>query len=594
MNLFAEAGAFLHWMTRIGQVFLRARPVATLAVVGASALSMGMSILSLVLPLKVIALVATEGVSGWFKPLVGAGGKEVLVWGLTAAAVASFFVSIGLDASAKRLAASISRTVLRGSNDLAVIGDQGARAESIFSQFSSIVAGLLFALAGLAAIALVNPVLVGILASAFVLELTLTAAVLRRGDPLKPGFLASFVTRDVYYYLKILSSLTFLLAFAVLLYPFVWGTGGSVIAALLSVIVLRRVLSTMVQFLGRAMSMVRQKPMIDALFFRERQYQQVEGQEMRTLRDVFHKQARQRGAAEILRSVDVGADELEVRWHDSRLPGLSLLTIHSKTAKGAEAYYQQQIYLPKHDHRLDNEAVLFSHLAREQLCAPRVFARFSEGSFQCQICAAGTGACPPRKDWARIEASLNERLMAVPAPAALIRAFKASHPVLSERLSDRVVARLGVAVDTAQEATTFKVFCRLAYFVRDCLDKLPHYVYNPEIMLANVFVDDRGEPLVMTWGKWSVEPIGGGLAVNTSQQTLEAFARGIRDRRSSVYSHIGADHLRFALLCWHIERNISANLLKNALGLVHNLLEHPFVVGLKNEQATMLQSVGGM
>ena len=100
MNLFRETGGLIGWFLRIAGVFLRANPLITIVVVSATFASLIAGMLALILPLKIILLVASDGVSKWFSPFVGPEGKDTLVIVLTVVAVVSFFASIVLDALA--------------------------------------------------------------------------------------------------------------------------------------------------------------------------------------------------------------------------------------------------------------------------------------------------------------------------------------------------------------------------------------------------------------------------------------------------------------------------------------------------------------
>jgi hypothetical protein len=110
-------------------------------------------------------------------------------------------------------------------------------------------------------------------------------------------------------------------------------------------------------------------------------------------------------------------------------------------------HWQQQIYLPKQDYRLENEAVLFDYVSRGQMLAPEVLLRFKEGPFECQICDAGSGEAVDASEWGELRMDLLARLMSVRPPPALTRAYTISRPLLQDRLSDDLIQRCEVGVD---------------------------------------------------------------------------------------------------------------------------------------------------
>jgi len=579
MNLFRETAQLLAWLARIGTVFLRLRPLTTVTVIAASTLSRTMSILAFVLPLKIILLVGSDGVSQWFAPIVGPEGKDALVVALTAAAIISFFASIALDALTDHLAESTSHSVLQGSNELAVVGDQFGHARAIYAQYTDLVAGALFAGTGLAVAAVINPVLGGILVGVIFAQFALTAALLAKTEPARPGLVARFVLHDLGDYLKILSSLDFLLSFAVLLYPFIWGSGGNVLGSLVCIIVLRRTFTAMVEVNRTAVAMAGRKAMIDALVFRDRQYQQTERCETRSLREVFHKQARQARTAEALKSAGVELDGLEVRWQDSRLAGVSLLAVHGTAADGATVRYQQQIFPSKQDYRIRNEDVLFTHIPRARLHAPPLLLRFSEGPFECQLLSMGTGQLIDEQLWAETQWTLYKALMAIEPPRPLIDTFALSRPLLVDQLTDHLLQRLAIGIDTDEEQATFEALRASMPALRATLADLPLYIDNPELRRPNVMLNNDNLPLIMSWGKWTLEPIGATIPAGMSRQALHSIVGELRSERSDITDRLSVEHIQLAGMVYHMEKKVRHNLAKEALGVAQRIVTNTALRG---------------
>lgn len=577
MHLFRESRNFGHWMVRLGDVFLRARPLTTIMVIIASGLNRVTSLLAFLLPLKVILLVASDGVSRWFEPFVGPDGKDLLVIVLTAAAVVSFFLSIAFDALTDRLAASASETLLKGSNELAVIGNQGTTARNIYSQFSDTVAGALFVLTGLTVIGLVNPFLLGALLGLSVAEFLFTALVAARTDRINPGPIGRLLTQDLRDYLNIFSSINFLAAFGILLYPFIWGGGGQVLASLLSIVVLRRILGVAAEVIQNAVKMVQRRAVIDALVFREEPYRTKEGDVMRILREMFQKEARDSRAKQLMRTAGIPCEEVEAAWQDSRLSGMNQLTIRVRTSDGETRFFQQQIFMPKHDLRLENEAVLFEYVARDQLHAPAQLLRFREGLFQCQICEAGAGKAVGQRGWHKVRNKLLARLMSVQPPRALIQAFTMSRPLLHDRLTEDFIDRLEVGVDTADERSTLDELRARLPLLRERIRVIPLYVRNPEIQYSNVLRKEDGEPLVMTWGKWTLEPLGAALPGRVKRSVLGDFVHSVSTTRSDIPPDFQIEDMELAGTAYELERLIHGNLLKEALNCASRLLANPLL-----------------
>jgi len=587
MKLGSETLKFLDWLRRVARVLVRVRALVSVAAVGSAFMQRITGILAFVLPLKVILLAGSDGVARWAEPVVGSGGKELLVGILIAVAVLCFFASIALNTVSDRLAAAIGDAVLRRSNELAVVGNQSAEARTSVSHVMSFAAGALFVLSGVAVIGLINPSLIAILLAIIAAQAMLTSRVLANADRLNPGVLARFIKDDAGGYLNILSSVNFLLAFGVLVYPFLSGAGGSVIVAIVSVILLRRVLSEAVITIRGALRLIDRQRIINAIVFPEHQFRKGQHSSAATMRALLDKEARQARTLAALRSAGYAPSTLDVRWHDSAIPGVYLLAVHASDSMGAHSRYQLQVYWPKHDHRLENEAVLFRYIPREQVAAPAVVARFTEGRYPCQLVWAGKGTMPPPKEWTRQRDSLLEYLIGLQPCDDIIRAYRASHPLMADRLSSELVERLEWAVDDDDERAVYDAFRERLPAIREHLRACPLYLHNPELKRGNVLEDVDGSPMVMTWGNWSLEPVGIEVPDKGNPADLERAVRVATSSRTDCPQGYGVDHLTLVRTLAQIERKIMNNQLKVALECVGELLANPLLAAAQAPRATM-------
>lgn len=574
MNLFRDTGMAVRWLASLVSVFFRLRPLTTMVVVAASALSRVTTVLAFVLPLKVILLVASDGIPHYFQALVAPEQKDALIVVLVAAAIFSIFASVLLDFLKSRLAASTSVAVIWGANRLAVFGDQYNEAQSVYARGCDIVSVVIFTLVGFAVIGLIDPYLVAALAGAMLLEYLITAAVLARLDPVHPQGVSGAIYRNPRGLLDALSAVNFLVAFAVLLYPFVWGQGGNVMLAVISVIILRRVLNPLAQTIAEAASLVEKRSTINALVYREHKYQQLEGKDVRGVRDVFHKTARQQRVTELLSSIGKEPTGLQVMWQDPAVPGINALLVYVDDGD-ERSVYQQQIFLPRQGHRLENEEILFSYVSRRQLPAPDFVTRSTEGPYECQLVTAGSGERVPHKSWLDVQLAVFEQCLAVAPPSDLIQAYAVSRLFLWDRLSDEMLGRLEMAVDTDEDRNCYRALLENMPLVRDLLRGMPLYIHNPEIVPPNVLLTRDDTAIVMTWGRWSLEPIGAGLPGPALNKSIDDIMGRLAAQRREVMECSNSHHMRLAGLCWNLEWQITRNLFRSGMATAASILESP-------------------
>ncbi|NNC23947.1 hypothetical protein HKX42_08880 [Salinisphaera sp. USBA-960] len=574
MNLFKETQSFIAWVTRLAFVFLRRRPWTTIVLVAAMGIGRVTSILSFVLPIKVLSVIASQSEPGKLQSMIGA-DQTTLVVALLTAVILSFFTSIITDAIANRLTTSGGTALFSTANELAVVRNNYATAQGIYRQFASVTSGAVFVGVGFAVIAYIELPLIAGLAGALLVEFIFTAVVLRSANAFRSNTLTRFVSENTRNYLNALSSLNILIALGILIYPFVWGNGADVISALISFLILRRILGVASGCVAESINLAKRRNVADALFFPKRRYLPDEGKDTRTLRDVFSRQARGEKTIQRLRAVNVDCDDLTMLWRDSRVPGVNILAIDLFHSNETTARYQQQVYLPNQGARLDNEAVLFQYMARDDLPAPKIITRFDEGPYHCQICDTQLGepAQTGSGRWMKTAFDLTVKQISATPPRALLRTYAMSHPSMADRLSDELIERLDVAADTPEDTARLGKLRRAMPDIRARVQQSPLYVYNPEMKPANVLIGQDSKALIMTWGRWALEPIGYGMPQFQENEKLKALAQTVRNTRSDVPETYSFEEIEWIRRLGIFENQIKDNLLKTALSQIDYILD---------------------
>jgi hypothetical protein len=579
MHLPKETASFFHWQYQVIKVFLRVRLGPTLGLITASGAAKITRLLAFMLPLKVVLLAGSGGVPRYFQFFVHPDDKTAWIIGLTGAAFVCYFATLALEAFSTRIAHDVSSDILHEAGVVSKLSNQTEDAQSYYEKFCQISAHLLFALTGLLALALFNTWLFTALVMLFVIQFIFSAWLVRGENDLHPSRVKAYVFEKLKNYLGILSSINFLAAFLVILVPFLITDNGNILVAIGSIIITRQMLGSLVAAVSNANSLSKNRHRIDPLVFRDFYLEEPEAKEGQTLRNYFHKKSRERRVAGVLRSIVSPETELEVRWEDSPLGGINTFVIMDGKDKGADSlFYQMQVFSLKKFHQLENEEFLFRHIPRSHLCAPEVLVRFAEGPFECQICEYGQGESVTLMEWREILPALLQQLWALTPPRVLVDAYIASNPLINKRLSESLIKRLDIALDSDQEISVFEDFLQRLPEISMRLQQLPIYIHNKQLEYKNVAsLKESQRYYIMSWRNWSIEPLGSWLPSIIKEDQVTGMLENVRSIRSDIPNDFDYEHILFAHQCLEMELNIKRGAYKLALDRMDKILKSPLL-----------------
>jgi hypothetical protein len=572
MNIFQESSTFAGWFSKVMRIFFQIRPLTTLGVINADAASTMTRILSLLLPLKVILLAASPGIPRWF-PFIDPTAKTSWIIGLTIAAVVFFFITLLLESLVSRMSQDAGKEILYRANELTVLKNQEETVRDYYASFCGICSSLLFLCVAYLVLLILNFQLF-VFMVAMTVSLFLFSGWAVSGCDINPGPMKRYIQEDVGGYMKILTSLSFLGAFLVILIPFIISGGGNIIIAILSIILIRRSLNFFVSSTRDITKLSKNKHEIDALIFPEVQLEEPESKDNLTVRDVFNKPARQRKAQEELGFVMPLSEPVEVHWMDPTTPGLYMFKIKSGAeGSGCESFFQQQAFPLKSLQLFENEDYLFTQVSRKEFKAPPLISRYTQAPFMCQIVDYGQGTPVSNKKWNALHDDLLEHYWSIQPPDNLIRAYRSSHKLLHELLSSDFINRVQIAVDTMEEENNLNRLLTELPVLKEILERAPHYIHNPGFTLQNTVQVDDENIYVMTWGKWTLEPVGAVMPYD--KKRLGQMVENMSNARKDVPKDLRQEHLFLVFNCRKLGNEINRGAYKAALGTIGTLLSNP-------------------
>ncbi|MDQ2070136.1 hypothetical protein [Natronospira bacteriovora] len=576
MKLLEAVRAFLKWLGDVLGVFIKARPATTLTLIGAHGLARVCSILAFFIPLKVILLAGSPGVPRYFRFFVDPDLRMEWIIGLSIAAVVFYLMTHVLEVAVKRLSEKGSIDILQEANEIAVVSRHIDAARDYYSRFGGVASNLSFSLLFLALISVLIPGVAAAVVALLTLQFGFTAAVLRFLDSSRPRGLSGYIVNFSKNYLTILSAMVFFLGFAVILYPYLVGDGPNILLSLLSFLLLRQALTSLQSAVSDSISLHEERLTVNALVFRDQQLEKQEAKLSRSLRELFDKSQRQDRVSHELQRIEPELHEPDVQWEDSSIPRVNTFRILVEDVPGEfPGQLQMQVFPEKESHKLENEDFLFKHVPREALNSPPVLSRFEMPPFQAQICDYGNGEPLKQKDFRSANLKLREAIWSVSPPQALSEAFRTSKRLLHQRLNDDYVQRISVAVDTSEDEQIYKTLIADLDVIRTLLSKLPMQIFNPDLKPGAVVQRSDGGHYVMSWTKWSLEPVGVPVPRTAKRADIEGLIERMRGRRSDIPDWFTADHIHLANDSSIMEKMIGQGKYRAAMAAAARIIKNP-------------------
>lgn len=556
MNLFKETSSFLAWFRQVMRTFLHVRPATTTSVVLMTVASRVSYVLATFIPLKVVLLAGYSGVPRYFRFFIDPEHKSVWIVVLASGAIAFYILSVVLNNLTERFSQTGSEQVLRRANVAPSSSNQQALAQNYYSRFCRISADTIFVAAWTLIGLLINFRVFLFVIGIMLVLFCVSAYMVRTLDEIEPAPAAVYIRYNLNNYVKILSSFVFLSSFVVLLIFFLFSDYSNVLAAILSIIVIRQTQSAITSTVRDSVRLASEKDKVNALVFRDKQLTQKEISGDRSYRFLFDRKARKELVERELSRIADLAGTPRVEWVDPLVPGVTCFDVSFKEEpSGEERHLRKYVFPPRQLQKLEHESFLFDHIQRDRLKAPKVVAQFLTGPFKCRLCEAGTGRPVPVSDWDNVRMELLKTAWSCRPPSALVNAYRASAPPLENSMNGDLMSSLQLAADTEEDRESLEDYVQYLDVIKARLKSVPLHIRNPDITPENVLISKENDFLVMTWTRWTLEPVGVGMPPGLKDGDLVEIMNRVRQTRKDVPESLVPNDFLFAALCREVDKH---------------------------------------
>ena len=365
----------------------RSSPLATVQVVCCTLLAQICQLLAMLLPLKVILMMGSDGIPSFFPSFMQAMERTTLVIGLSLGAVLLYLAYLGLATAAERTAAIGAASLNRRNQKLALFPNQEDFTRQIYARVARSSAGLIFTVLALTGIGFVYPRLAATAALFLLVTGVLVAYLNSHSKPFRQWLSSHYAPL-----IANLGAACLFVCLGVAIYDYLNGVFPPFLFAVISILLTRQYLTKLQVSLIEMFRLVGQRAKLDSLVFFAVPFA---GQGKRiSERDVLDPESLDTWLPEFLSSATARPSRiLNTQWVQLGSPMALLFECRARDSEGEKRYYVK-IYPRANRHLAEHERMLAREPGAQELM-PALEGSMRVGDNECLLfAAAGTSSVP--------------------------------------------------------------------------------------------------------------------------------------------------------------------------------------------------------
>jgi len=565
----------LRWSLSLAAKFSRVALWSTSLIVLLTLVSQISMLLASFLPLKVVILLGSERIPRYFPEALASMDQNVLIATLSVATVGFFVLYLLAERLITLVTDQATRLLLAKSHKMVLFENQDETAASAYQRFSRTLAGGVFVVLALIGLFVFYPEMGGVVLGYVVMAAFVLWALGTRSE----GFRERLETR-LSQTMTLTGGIGFFIAFAYLVADFILLVPPGLIVAIVSLLLSRQLLGRLATIAQDISSLHAQRVKIDALFFHGKVLLPQPVREDKTIWPLLEPGSRGDWVSGMLEELVNDWQGLErIEWHPSGVHDVAALRVVGKSA--TEDQYLVKLFEANRKSLGLHESTLLSEPPRE-LPGPGFLGSTKVGRFLCVAYAlpAGGPAVGMTRELRPMMQEIRVHLLSVEPQTGLVQRYQRSRAVLWQRIEPTLLKRLSVAASSEEQLRYVDLILEKLPALQLHLKDLPVAIVNPEMRPVDVWVEARtGNPILLNWGRWGLEPVGSGWTVDAvlsqgkggEERLCDALARAAETRPS--LSGIRPEAAELAALVSALEKHCLMQQFVEALELLPRIFQ---------------------
>lgn len=563
--VFTDIGKSIRWSISLGNKFIQVVPWLTLFAVILSVFSQFFLLIGFLLPLKVVLLLGSDGVPGYFPSVFQHFGRNGLVLLLSGASVLFYTLHLLTGKLVENAATLASDRLLARSRKMAIFENQQDIATKGYQRYSQSLATVTFVSLCLAvmavfywklAVVIVVYVISCLLAVAFLSSLSESFS---ERLPIRLGSLA-----------KTLSGVGFLVMFAFIVLDNLFGAAPSIIFSVISLLLGRQAFGRIASLVKDIQGLYGQRAQLAALFFHGRIFLQKPKGPDNGIWGLISPDVRDEWLGRLVEgATGFKQPEFHAEWFDLGVPDVLCYRVHI-AIPDQEKQLLVKVFNGNRSAWAKHEATLLA--SQHGVPSVPLVSLTSVYDLHCHVFdITGLRQCS-KGETVKRRPDFQRQLCAHEPKQELTSIYMRSHPQVWQRVESSDVARIGLLLGERADQVLIERLLSALADIKSILRKLPLAFSTPDIRAGMLWKDSESNRFLLHWAVWNIEPIGIKWPIGDEREN--SFAENLRelgDKRKSV-SEVNVHEVRLAAIFSEFESRLDRARYRDAYELAVSLM----------------------
>lgn len=560
-----DIGKAIRWSISLGNKFIQVVPWLTLFAVILSVFSQFFLLIGFLLPLKVVLLLGSDGVPGYFPSVFQQFGRDGLVLLLSGASVLFYTLHLLTGKLVENAATLASDRLLARSRKMAIFENQQDIATKGYQRYSQSVATVTFVSLCLAVMAVFYWKL-AVLIVAYVVVCLLAVAVL---SSLSDSFAERLPTK-LGSMAKTLGGVGFLAMFALIVLDHLYGAAPGIIISVISLLLGRQAFGRMAGLVKDIQGLYGQRTQLGALFFHGRIFLQKPKSLDKGIWGLITPEVRDEWVGSLVgEATGFSESEFHVEWFDLGLPDVLCYKVNV-TAFGEEKQLLLKVFNTHRSAWARHEATLLT--SQPELPAVPCILLTEVHGLTCHVFdITGLITCG-KSETAKGLPDFRRQLCSHAPAEELTSTYLRSHPQVWQRVEGLFVRRMGLLLGARADLELIDRLSAVLPDLKQCLKALPLAFSAPDIRVGMLWKDRDQNCFLLHWAVWNIEPIGTKWPLGDDDENrFSEYLRELGQHRAGM-ADLDPHGVRLAAIFSEFEFRLTRGRYLEAYALVSSLL----------------------